>query len=80
MSEQEAKHILDKHTVFFNFIKATNEVPDASMPIMEEIYQALNTLEPYFWNRTCSTCTFEMLKRANEKREGLKKFTFPKQE
>lgn len=77
MSEQEAKHILDKHAGFFNYIKATGNMPDPSFPAVEEIFQALNTLEPYFWNRTCSTCTFEMLKRANEKREGLKKFTFP---
>ena len=80
MSEQEAKHILDKHTGFFNFVKATSEVPDASMPMMEEIYQALNTLEPYFWDRKCGSCAFRMIQRANEKREGLKKFTFPKQE
>lgn len=77
MSEQEAKHILDKHTGFFNFVKATNEVPDASMPMMEEIYQALNALEPFHWDRACGACTFRMIQRANEKREGLKKFTFP---
>ena len=55
-------------------------MPDPSYPAIEEIYQALNALEPYFWTRTCSTCTTEMLRKANEKREGLKKFTFRKQE
>lgn len=77
MSEQEAKHILDSHVWLFDYVKAISNLPDRSYPAIEEIYQALNTLEPYFWDRACDACTFRMIQRANEKREGLKKFTFP---
>lgn len=86
MTDQEAKYILNKHTLLFNLAINNREVPNANGAI-NEIASVVKHYEP---NRnidmTCGSCLMRLIEDANAIRLSLnetyketKEYKFPKQ-
>jgi hypothetical protein len=86
MTDIEAKYILNKHALLFNFALQNREVPSANSAI-NEIASVVKHYEP---NRnidmTCGSCLMRLMEDANSIRLSLnetyketKEYKFPKQ-
>jgi bacterioferritin-associated ferredoxin len=83
MTDHEAKHLLDRNTLMFNFFEQNQSVPDRTHGAIEEVYQAYKHFNPSFvLDSCCGSCVMNMIESANAKRKelNLKFHTFPKQD
>ena len=83
MTDHEAKHILDKHTLMFVMWENNQSIPDASHGAIQEVLSAYKHFNPdYHMDACCSSCVGQMVELANAKRKELilKFYTFPKDE
>lgn len=75
MTEKEAVHILQKHSMLFLIFETNQQIPDASNQAIREIYSAMLFFKPdYPIDWCCGSCIMKLVKNANEIRKDKLKF------